>query len=148
MKGLCVLAFGVLLVTACSSESEGPACKIEGTYLGTASNVTGTCAVSTDPVTDTITARTETPPDFNLEIQGFTGACSLTRVAGEACKVQGKCDITVTDAIDPANATGTVQYSWTFTNTGFSGTSAVTIPPGKSLPNGCSGRASVTGTRQ
>jgi hypothetical protein len=147
-----IVRYGVLLVAlaACSSSSSAPACQIEGSYTATAERTSGDCQLSTTPVTDTITARPAdaTGPDFALQITGLQGGCALNHVAGDTCKVQGKCDITVSDALDPSNATGTAQYSWTFTGTGFTGTSTVTIPPAKSLPKGCSAIASVTGTRQ
>jgi hypothetical protein len=111
----------------------------------------GTCPEPpSTPIVDTITARPPgaTGPDFALEITGNTGACSLNRVAGSACKVQGKCDIAVTDALDPKYATGTVQYSWTFDSKGFTGTSTLILPPAKSLPQGCTGQANVVGTRE
>lgn len=141
----------VLVLAGCSSSSSStPACQIEGSYTATGQRTNGNCPVSTMPVTDTITARPAgaSGPDFALQITGLQGACSLNYVAGETCKVQGKCDIAITDALDPANATGTTQYSWTFTSTGFTGTSTVTIPPAKSLPQGCTAMANVTGTRQ
>jgi hypothetical protein len=53
----------------------------------------------------------------------------------------------VTDALNP-NDRGTIQYSWTFTGSGFAGFSAITVPPTKSLPDGCSATAKVTGTRR
>lgn len=149
-----IVALGFVVVSglvACSSSSSGPACQIEGSYSGVGSNAQGTCpSGAAGPVTDTITARPPgaTGPDFLLEITGLQGGCALNYVAGEACKVQGKCDLQITDALDPNNATGTVQYSWTFTNSGFTGTSTETIPPAKSLPKGCSTQETVTGTRQ
>lgn len=135
------------LVVACSSSTEGDdgACTIEGTYTATGTKEAGNCPVDdkAPPVTDTITKL----PDgrYRLEIQGLGGACDLELVA--TCKVQGKCDIAVTDAIEPG-ASGTTQYSWTFSKTGFTGISAVTIPAAKSLPDGCSATVQVTGTRR
>ncbi len=137
---------------ACSSASTDAAdeCPIEGSYSATGSQTSGNCPSSDAPATYTITARAPgaTGPDFKLEIQGLSGACSLNRVAGSTCKVQGKCDATVTDALDPNNALGTAQFSWTFDKAGFTGTSTVVAPPAEALPDGCSGQATVTGARQ
>lgn len=137
------------LAAACSSSTDGDddACRIEGTYTATAVQESGNCPIgggeSTGPVTDTVTKL----PDgrYRLEIQGTTGACDLEIV--EQCKLQGKCAIAVTDAINPGE-TGTVQYSWTFRRDGFDGFSAITVPPAQSLPGGCSATAKVTGTRR
>jgi hypothetical protein len=152
--GVSAVLVGVIaLLVACSSDpAAAPTCQIEGSYSATGTTIPGgTCPdAPATPVVDTITARPPgaTGPDFKLEITGLKGACSLNLVAGSACKVQGKCDVEISDALDPQNATGTVQYSWTFDSKGFTGTSTLTAPPGKSLPKGCIGQANVVGTRQ
>lgn len=152
MRGaVCAVAM-TLAAAACSSTDED-VCLVEGTYSATAVMLPGaTCPdTGTDPVVDTITARppgSTSGPDFYLQITGAQGGCPLNRVAGNACKVQGKCDVQLTDALDPTNAVGTVQYAWTFDAKGFTGTSTVTVPPAKSLPKGCTAQANVTGKRQ
>lgn len=140
-----VAASLVALVVACSSSTDGEECVIVGTYSATGVQESGNCPASGSdaPVTDTITKIGE--GRYGLEIQGISGGCVLDQV--EACKLQGKCDLGIIDAINPADR-GTVQYSWTFTKDGFSGFSAITIPPAKSLPDGCSASAKVTGTRR
>jgi len=152
MKGGVLFAGAVALaMVACSSSgSSSPACKVAGTYTGFLDSQSGTCPSSgSGTVTDTITARPAgaSGPDFILEITGLQGACELNYVDEAACKVQGKCDATITDALTPGDK-GTIQYSWTFDAAGFHGTSTVDLPPAKSLPNGCSGQATVHGTRQ
>lgn len=148
-------ATAILLVgccAACSSSKSGPQCEIEGSYTATATPMAGnTCPTgSVAAVTDTLTARPPgaSGPDFALQITGAQGSCPMNFVAGESCKLQGKCDIHITDALDPSNAIGTAQYSWTFDENGFTGTSTIVIPPGKSLPDGCSGQATTIGKRQ
>lgn len=126
-----------------SSTEDEPPCRIEGTYSVAATLESGDCAVSSSPVTDTISKLSDTR--YGLEIQGFTGGCLLDLV--ESCKLQGKCDVTTTDTLRPGDV-ATVQYSWTFTRDGFSGFSAATIPPAKGLPNGCRATVRVTGTRR
>lgn len=147
MRYVAVAAVAVALVVGCSSSTEGdePACRLEGTYTATGMVETGDCPIDPNapPTTDTITKLAD--GRYRLEIQGTTGACDLEQV--EMCKLQGKCDIAVSDALTPGER-GTVQYSWTFTATGFTGFSAVTVPRATSLPNGCSGTASITGTRR
>ena len=152
MRGWISVVGMTFAVVACSSSDED-ACVIEGTYSATAVMLPGGSCPDTnnDPVVDTITARppgTTGGPDFYLQITGTQGGCPLNRVAGSACKVQGKCDVQLIDALDPNNAMGTVQYSWTFDANGFTGTSTVIVPAAKSLPKGCTAQASVTGKRQ
>jgi hypothetical protein len=145
MRHVPAVASLIIIIAACSSSTEGEECRIEGTYTATGKLESGNCPIDDGaaPVTDTITKL----PDgrYRLEIQGTTGACDLDLVG--ACKLQGKCGLSINDPVTPGD-TGTVQYSWTFTPTGFTGFSAVTIPPAKGLPDGCSGTANVTGTRR
>lgn len=147
MRHVLAAASLLAILAACSSstDGDGTSCRIEGTYTATGKVESGNCPLNPDapPTTDTITKLDDR--SYGLEIQGTTGGCVLELV--EACKLQGKCDLAITDAIDPGDR-GTVQYSWTFTQDGFTGFSAVTVPPAKSLPDGCSGTASVTGTRR
>lgn len=144
MRHVLVAASLIALVVACSSSTDGEDCQIEGTYTATGKLESGNCpAGDGSPVTDTITKLSN--GQYGLEIQGTTGGCTLDLVG--TCKLQGKCGIAVSDATNPGD-TGTVQYSWTFTANGFDGFSAVTIPPAKSLPDGCSASVHVTGTRR
>jgi hypothetical protein len=132
-------------VAACSSGDDEPACRIEGTYSATGVTESGDCPPvdGNQPVTDTISRN----PDgsYLLEVQGITGGCRLEQV--ETCKLQGKCDVDIADATTQIT-TGTAQYSWTFRRDGFDGFSTVSIPPARSLPNGCTGSARVTGARR
>lgn len=146
MRLVLVAASLVALLVACSSDPDGDECRIEGTYTATGKNESGNCPEgdpNAPPTTDTITKLPS--GRYRLEIQGFAGGCDLDQVG--TCKLQGKCDLGITDALDP-NDRGTVQYSWTFNATGFDGFSAITIPKATSLPDGCSANAHVTGTRR
>lgn len=129
------------LALACSSADEPP-CEIAGLYTATGALESGDCPLPTDAVADTFTVNGD---EATLTVQGVAGS-----VTGKvsACKWTASAEIKVLDALDPKNATGTTQYSWTFTKTGFSGTSAVSVPPAKSLPNGCRGIAKITGTKR
>lgn len=144
---------GLLLLVGCSSSaSSGESCPFEGTYTFTNMLESGMCmapadagAQSSNSVgTVTITAN---GGSYVLQLAGVTGGCIATQV-GSACKLQADCPVTITDAIDPTNATGTFQYSWTFTESGFTGLTTVNAPPAKSLPDGCSATDSSTGTRR
>jgi hypothetical protein len=116
----------------------------------TAVQESGDCNIESDPagVTITITAR---PPEvtsgapYAVEAQGLSGRCYAESPG--ACKIQAHCELVVTDALDPSNDIGTLQYVWTFDTAGFSGTNSVSIPPAKSLPDGCRGTAKATGKR-
>lgn len=149
MKAMTGLA--LLMVAACSSssESDAPICKVAGTYVMTATPQTASegCPLKSGeagpPVTITITPSGET---FAVEMQGAQGGCTAT--VPEACKLQTKCDLVETDAIDPGNRVGTLQFSWTFNATGFSGLNSGSLPPAGSLPKGCTFQSSATATRQ
>lgn len=148
-----LLAVPVVALLACSSSSSEPSCQIAGTYTMTATPETKTSgcdAIANGPQTSTVTITARPPgmtgPDFAIELQGAQGACAGTLV--EACKVQSKCDYNLTDAVDPKNSTGTVQFSWTFDATGFSGLNAGTFPAAKSVPGGCTFSSNATAKRR
>ncbi len=145
MRPVIVTALVAAFVAAagCASSSNEEPCRIEGTYTATGTLESGNCPLVDGPVTDTLTKL----PDgrYRLEIQGTTGGCDLDLV--DTCKVQGKCFLDVKDVVNPGDR-GTVQYSWSFTRDGFSGLSAVTVPPAASLPAGCSATAKVIGKRR
>lgn len=141
-------AAGALLVglsIACSSSTDGDECMIAGTYAVTGAAETGnTCP---DDVNETTTYTVSPTGDtFAVEIQGVQGACVGRRVG--TCGLQGKCDVGVKDAVDPQNATGTLQFSWTFAGDGFKGSVTVAVPAAKTLPGGCSGTSAQTGVRR
>lgn len=131
----------VVGVVACSSDDED-SCEIAGLYTATGTLESGDCPVPTDPVTDTFEVKGD---EATLTIQGVQGGCT-GKIAG--CKWTASCQTRVLDALDPNDDQGTVQYSWTFSKTGFTGTSAISVPPAVSLPKGCRAIARVTGTRR
>jgi hypothetical protein len=159
------MAMGVALLfaSACASEpgasGAGGGCKIEGTYTleATLETQSAGCEDLFDPATNpnagaqqvvTITAKPPglRGPDFAIEIQGASGACAGDIV--DACTVQTKCDLNVTDALDPNNATGTLQFSWTFSATGFEGLNSGALPPAKTAPKGCTFTSRAVGVRR
>lgn len=136
------LPVALFLLGACGDDP-GPSCLIEGTYSATVLPESGNCPVSTAPVADTISALPN--GKYRLQIQGLTGGCDMDRV--EACKLSAKCDLKAQDVLTPGSV-GTAQYAWTFTDSGFTGFSAIVLPAAKSMPAGCSGTAKVTGIRR
>lgn len=143
LRHLALVAALSLVVAACSSSTEGEACPIEGTYAVTGTVASGDCGEGGD-TTYTITATPGEAADYRLEIQGTTGECTLDEVG--TCGAQGKCGVTVTDATTPGE-TGTIQFSWRFSKTGFTGRGIVQLPKAQSLPNGCRGEYDQTATR-
>lgn len=147
-----ILVALAILAVACTTKVEGEdACTIAGTYSLSGVKESGNCPESGgDPnATTTLTispAEAGSGADFALEIQGLQGACPMAKV--DSCKLQGKCDVVLKDALDPRNATGSIQYTWTFDKNGFTGFSALTLPPATSLPKGCSQNATNTATRR
>lgn len=134
-----------LIMVRCSSD-DAPVCMVDGTYSVTDEIESGNCPDSgPDVVTDTF----RTYPDglVALDIQG---APELTPVGvvNEMCTWTSSGVATVTDALSEDNNKATLQYSYTFNATGFSGILSVAIPPTKDLPNGCTGTARVTGVRR
>ncbi len=101
------------------------------------------------PVTVTVTARpagVTGGPDYKIGVPGVTGdGCGVVLV--DQCKVQGKCEILIADATGPMKY-ATVQYSWSFTDTGFTGLSTAVVPPSQSLDGGCAENADVSGVRR
>ncbi len=144
MRHAIAAALSLAVVAACSSSQEGEACTIVGTYSVVGVTESGDCPDSANEATTyTITASGS---DFIVEIQGIGGGCVATSAG--ACKVQGKCDMSVKDAKDPLNARGTLQYSWTFDGGGFKGPMTISVPDAVSLPGGCNGTSSMTGSRR
>lgn len=133
---------GVLVACSSGDESE---CTVVGTYAVLAAAEPGnTCPdPSSTPVTYTISAD---GPNYTVAIQGTQGLCAA-QPAG-ACKIQGKCDVKISDATNPANGTGTFQFAWSFDTNGFKGSATVQIPDATSVPGGCSGSVSQTATRR
>jgi hypothetical protein len=145
MRHALAVALSLAALVACSSSSEDDAaeeaCPIVGTYNIQGELVSGNCGPGS-AATYTISAD---GPGFLVEVPGLQGGCPLEQIG--TCKVQGKCDITGADALDPSNAVGGVSFAWTFRKEGFEGTNTLSLPPAKSLPEGCSGQYKITGSR-
>lgn len=139
----------IVVLAGCSSEAGDP-CPIAGTYTMMAVAETNTCPTSSGggSTAVTITARPpgKTGPDFYLEIQGTTGGCAADKV--DVCKIQSKCNVTVTDALSATDNVGTLQFSWTFDGKGFTGLNSGAVPPAESVPKGCSFTSNATGIRR
>lgn len=144
MRPVLVAAVLSLVVVACSSSADDAAedCPIVGTYNVTLTAESGDCAEGSSEATYTITANGSA---YAVQLPGLQGACPLEAIG--SCKAQGHCEVHGTDALDPNNSVGTVQFAWTFTSGGFTGSNTVALPAAKSLPNGCNGRASLNATR-
>ncbi len=134
-----------LAAVACSpsSPAAGPACTVAGQYLATGTTQSGNCPGTTMPVADTFTVS---GTSATLVFAGLTGPGCTGPIDG--CSWTCSTTLMETDALDPANAQLAVQYAYTFTQTGLSGTLAETADATSSLPQGCMGVIEVTGTRQ
>jgi hypothetical protein len=154
VRTIASVVLGIVVIAGCTSSTDGNAgCPITGTYAVAGATESGNCASqSTDEsgstsTTYTITRRAEgSSPEYAIEIQGLQGACGADHV--DTCKLHGKCDILIKDAVSATNNTGTFQFSWTFDAKGFGGTYALTVPPAKSLPKGCTENGTTQGTRR
>lgn len=145
--GLAVSVGALVGLASCSSSDEQPACRIEGTYTMSATPETqseGCAALPSSPGTTVTISAVQGA--YAVELQGGTGACRGDLV--EACKLQTKCDVDILDATDPAQRTGTLQFSWTFSQGGFTGLNAGAIPPATSVPKGCTFSSNATATRR
>lgn len=149
MRHVLAAASLLALAAACSSSDEDE-CPIVGTYSMTGEIETTTCVFPDAPASAASTiqisaAEPGSGADFLYTVQGTTGRCPLSRVG--TCKVEGTCPLTVFDATT-ANNQGSVQASWTFTKSGFSGVTGLTLPPFKDNPQGCVQTAKNTATRR
>jgi hypothetical protein len=145
MMRLAALVAVSFAVVACSSSAEddaADACPVVGTYdVALTQEEGGTCGGG-GKATYTISRN---GAGYALEVPGLQGACALEDIGG--CRAQGKCDIALTDAVDPANAVGGVSFAWTFSASGFTGVNTLVLPAAKSMPDGCQSRYALTGTR-
>jgi hypothetical protein len=143
------LGVGFALLWACAScsspkgGSEGPSCTVAGMYLATGTVMSGNCPGTTTPVPDTFTVVGSM---VNLMFGGMTGAGCTGQLDG--CTWTCSAVLMESDAIDATMDELQVQYDYTFTNQGLSGTLTETADPAESLPSGCSGVIAVTATRQ
>lgn len=139
---------GLVCLVACSDgDKDAPACSIPGTYTMTAAPETQSSGCSAlPPAAPTTVTVNSAGGGYSIEMQSLQGGCVATLV--EACKIQAKCDFQATDALDPAQATGTLQFSWTFDAGGFKGINSGTIPKARSVPDGCTFTSNATAQRR
>lgn len=143
MRHVLAVALSLTVVAACSSSEDDAAddCPIVGTYNIKGEPISGDCGPGAE-ATYTVSAQ---GAGYLVEVPGLQGGCSLESAG--TCKVQGKCDVVGTDALDPNNNVAGVSFAWTFTKSGFTGTNTLSLPPAKSLPAGCTGQYAITGSR-
>jgi hypothetical protein len=110
----------------------------------TGSVLNGNCAYSTESITDTFSTESGL---LVLRIQGLPDYQCPGKLDSATCKWTAACTAKVTDATSASNNEATLQYSYTFSEHGLTGTYSTSIPPSKSVPAGCSGAEKVTGTR-
>lgn len=149
MRIVLVAASLVALIAACSSSTEGEECNPVGTYSMTGELESTTCklpATDGSPATVQIEPVQATDADYTWSVGGLSGRCPLRKVAG-ACKYEGRCPVTITDATT-SNNQAQILVSWSFTAGGFSGVSTLTAPPFKDNPDGCVQTVKNTATRR
>jgi hypothetical protein len=145
------VAVSLLVVAACSSSTEGEECMPVGTYSMTGTIESTTCKLPPGDGTPTTVQVSKAPPEVPAEyvwsFAGAVGSCGLSRVAGSACKYEGRCPLTITDATT-ANNQGQILISWSFSEGGFEGLSTLTAPPFKDNPDGCVQTVKNSATRR
>lgn len=110
-------------------------CNIPGVYIGrVVSVVSGDCPTSSSRVVDTFTVN-----GTSATLSMFEGAAICTGKVSNECTWEAYCEF-------PSGSK--VQYSWTFTSTGFSGISKASLPESASLSEGCVGSFRVMGEKQ
>lgn len=114
-----VAAASVAAFVACSSSDSGqPAqCPIVGSYAVSNLPVSLSCPETDGGGTVDITPNGDSR--FHVGFHGLSGDCPLEKT--DLCKGYGACDLTARDDAGVTIATGKVQYSWEFNDTGFSG---------------------------
>jgi hypothetical protein len=116
---------------------------ITGGFQVTERLESGTCPLSTDPFTINVAAK----PDqtANVEFPDFGIQCGGVAVNG--CSLRGNC---ATRAGMPPIVTGNVSVDLTIQPAGIQGSYSVTLNPGAvaDVPNGCTGRFTISGTRR
>lgn len=145
MVGVIVGLVGLVGVGSGCSSGKDDACVIEGTYGFTGKRQSGSCPELGDSES-TVTITDLGGGEFGLEFLGVKGGCVARKVG--ACGLQAKCDITLTDASDPRDSAATVQYSWAFDSSGFTGSAALAFPATKSLGPACTGNYKQSGRRR
>jgi hypothetical protein len=128
------------VLAACSSSTDGDECSPVGTYSMTGTVESTTCNVPAGdgkPTTVQVAlAPAGTDAEYAWSFAGATGQCGLKKVPGSACKLEGRCPITITDATTSDNQ-AQILISWSFTAGGFEGVSTFTAPPFTDHPDGC-----------
>ena len=97
-----------------------------------------------EPTTVTITKSAD--DSYAIELEGLPGACHGDLIAG--CKLQTKCDLQLKSPLDPTRRTGTLQISWAFNSSGFTGSTSASYPPISQAPKGCDATTADTGKRR
>lgn len=155
MSRLALAAASLLTVlVACSSSTDGEDCAPVGTYSMTGTIESTTCKLppsNSGPATVQISqapSELRAEADFVWSFSGAVGKCPLKRTAPGSCKLEGRCPITITDALHADDNQGQLLVSWTFGENGFEGTSNFLSPPFTDNPSGCTQTAKNTATRR
>lgn len=149
---LALAAASLLVLLAACSSSDEEECAPVGTYSMTGAVETTTCKLPPGNGAATTVQISKAPSDiadaeYVWSFAGAVGQCGLKKVPGTACKLEGRCPLTITDATT-SNTQGEVLVSWSFTAGGFEGVSTLTAPPFKDNPDGCVQTAKNTATRR
>jgi len=139
-----IAAFAALSCGSSEEKREFTECgPITGGFQVTERLESGTCPLSTDPFTINVAAKADQTAD--VEFADFGIQCSGAAVNG--CTIKGNCAIR---AGMPPVVTGNVSVDLTIQPAGIQGSYSVTLNPGAvaDVPDGCTGRFTVTGTRR
>jgi hypothetical protein len=141
-----LVSIAAVAAVGCGSSDEkreftecGP---ITGGFQVTERLESGTCPLSTDPFTINVAVKADQTAD--VEFPDFGIQCTAAAVNG--CNVKGNCAIR---AGMPAAIIGNVSVDLIIQPAGIQGSYTVTLNPGSpDVPNGCTGRFTVSGTRR
>ena len=145
VKGFSI-ALAALTCAGCGSSDEDRAFTecgaLSASFQVTEQLVSGNCAVSSDPFTINVVEKADQTAD--VDFPDFGARCGG---AVNSCNIKGNCAIR---AGMPEMITGNINIDLTIQPNGIQGSYGVTLNPGAfpDVPNGCTGRFTVTGTRR
>lgn len=127
-----IVCGGLVMPVACASTTEGTGSSssgggcpdITGNYSVTVERVSGTCDPALDPKTSSIGMQRAPDGTWNVVLPGIEGGCPGTLDAA-SCKFASACEIRDKDGL----VLGTLSISYTFTATGFTGSTVSGLRP-------------------
>lgn len=131
------------LLFACGAETvDKPACPdITGNYTVQSTRVSGTCDASLDSQgTLAFALKKEDDGSYTASVAGVVGFCPTT-FDDKTCRLIANCTIQQTNG----KVTGTVSADYTFTASGFTGSSIQEVE--NIIPSPCSANYDQTGTK-